>query len=392
MDIIRLLPDSIANQIAAGEVIQRPASAVKELMENAIDAGATSIKLIVKDAGKALIQVIDNGCGMSDTDARMSFERHATSKIKNIEDLFSIRTMGFRGEALASIAAIAQVELRSRMTGQETGTELIIEGSEVKSQEITQCTEGTSIAVKNLFYNVPARRNFLKSTPVEMRHIIDEFQRIALAHPQIHFTLHHNGMETFHLKAGNLRQRIVGLLGNNYNERVVPVEENTTVTNIAGFIGKPEFAKKTRGEQFFFVNNRFIKSNYLNHAVQSAYAELIAKESVYPSYFIFLELPPNKIDVNIHPTKTEIKFEDESALYAILRSTVKKSLGQHNIIPPLDFNQEMSIEINPVRPGTFIRPPQIDLIPGYNPFTEEEKQKSVKPYVKPTSTGRDIEY
>lgn len=338
-DIIQQLPDSIANQIAAGEVIQRPASAVKELMENAIDAGATSVKLIVKDAGKTLIQVIDNGCGMSETDARMSFERHATSKIKNIDDLFHIRTMGFRGEALASIAAVAQVELKSRITGKETGTEIIIEGSEVKSQEVVQCAEGTSIAVKNLFFNVPARRNFLKSNPVETRHIIDEFQRIALSYPHIHFTLHHNGLEIFHLKAGNLRQRIVGIMGNNYNERLVPVEENTTVTNIVGFIGKPEFAKKTRGEQFLFVNNRFIRSNYLNHAIVSAYDELLPRDS-FPLYVLFIDIDPSRIDINVHPTKQEIKFEDEKIIYAFVNAAAKRALGKYSVSPTLDFDSE----------------------------------------------------
>jgi len=338
-DIIQQLPDSIANQIAAGEVIQRPASAVKELMENAIDAGATSVKLIIKDAGKTLLQVIDNGCGMSETDARMSFERHATSKIKNIDDLFHIRTMGFRGEALASIAAVAQVELKSKMTGEELGTQLIIEGSEVKSQEPVQCAEGTSIAVKNLFYNVPARRNFLKSPPVEMRHIIDEFQRIALSYPHIHFTLHHNGMEIFHLKAGNLRQRIVSIFGSNYNERLVPIEENTNITNIIGFIGKPEFAKKTRGEQFLFVNNRFIRSNYLNHAIVNAYDELLPRDS-YPLYVLFIDIEPSRIDINVHPTKQEIKFEDEKIIYAFVNSATKRALGKYSVSPTLDFDSE----------------------------------------------------
>ncbi len=338
-DIIQQLPDSIANQIAAGEVIQRPASAVKELMENAIDAGATSIKLIVKDAGKTLLQVIDNGCGMSETDARMSFERHATSKIKNIDDLFHIRTMGFRGEALASIAAVAQVELKSKKTGEEVGTQIIIEGSEVKSQEPVQCAEGTSIAVKNLFYNVPARRNFLKSPPVEMRHILDEFQRIALSYPHIHFTLHHNGIEIFHLKAGNLRQRIVGIFGSNYNERLVPAEENTNITNIIGFIGKPEFAKKTRGEQFLFVNNRFIRSNYLNHAIVGAYDELLPRDS-YPLYVLFIDIDPARIDINVHPTKQEIKFEDEKIIYAFVNAAIKRALGKYSVSPTLDFDSE----------------------------------------------------
>ncbi len=391
-DIIKLLPDHVINQIAAGEVIQRPASAVKELLENAIDAGSTKIKLIVKDAGKTLIQVIDNGCGMSETDARLSFEKHATSKISTAEDIFAIHTKGFRGEALASIAAIASVELKTRKKDSDVGCLIDNEYGKMIRQEICQCEPGTSFTIKNLFFNIPARKNFLKSDTVELRHIIDELQRVALAHPEIEFSMYNQAQQVFHLPSGNLKQRIISLFGNNYGEKVAPISEETTLLKITGFIGKPEYAKKTRGEQFFFVNNRFIKNNYLGHAVQSAYAELIAKDSTYPSYFIFLELPPNKVDINIHPTKTEIKFEDESALYAILKATVKRSLGQHNIIAPLDFNQEMSIEINPVRPGTIMRPPQINLTKGYNPFTEEEKQKNVKPYVKPKSTGTDVEY
>ncbi len=391
-DVIKLLSDHVINQIAAGEVIQRPASAVKELLENAIDAGSTKIKLIIKDAGKTLIQVIDNGCGMSETDARLSFEKHATSKISTAEDIFTINTKGFRGEALASIAAIASVELKTRKRDSEFGCLIDNDYGKLIRQEACQCEPGTSFTVKNLFFNIPARKNFLKSDTVELRHIIDEFQRVALAHPEIEFSMYNQAQQVFHLPTGNLKQRINNLFGNNYGEKIASISEDTTILKISGFIGKPEYAKKTRGEQFFFVNNRFIKNNYLNHAVQSAYAELIAKDNVYPSYFIFLDLPPNKIDVNIHPTKTEIKFEDESALYAILKATVKKSLGQNNIIPPLDFNQEMSIQINPVKPGTFIRPPQLTLNKGYNPFAEEEKQKSTKPYVKPTSTGKDIEY
>ncbi len=285
-DIIQLLPDSVANQIAAGEVVQRPASAVKELVENAIDAGADKIQLILKDAGKSLIQVIDNGCGMSMTDARMSFERHATSKIRKAEDLFAIRTMGFRGEAMASIAAIAQVELKTRRHEDELGTCIHIEGSEVLSQEACSANTGTSISVKNLFYNTPARRNFLKSNPVEMRHIIDEFQRIALANPNVFFTLHHDGQEVYHSIASGLKQRIVYLFGSGYNQRLVPVEEDTSIIKLRGFVGKPEFARKTRGEQFFFVNNRFIRDAYLNHAVLNAFEELLPDES-YPLYVLF---------------------------------------------------------------------------------------------------------
>lgn len=340
-DIIHLLPDSIANQIAAGEVIQRPASAVKELLENSIDAGANNIKLIIKDVGRTLLQVIDNGCGMSETDARMSFERHATSKIKTIDDLFAIMTKGFRGEALASIAAVAQVELKTKKVEDELGNIIEIENSEVKKQEPCQCADGTSISVKNLFYNVPARRNFLKSNSVELRHIIDEFQRIALAHPKISFSLHHNGLELFHINSANLRQRIVSIFGNNYNEKLVPVEENTNVVNIYGFIGKPDSAKKTRGEQFFFVNNRFIKNMYLNHAVMSAYDELLPKGS-YPLYVLFIDIDPKRIDINVHPTKQEIKFDDEKLVYAFVHAAVKRGLGKYSITPTLDFEQEQS--------------------------------------------------
>ncbi len=373
-DIIQLLPDSVANQIAAGEVVQRPASAVKELIENAIDAGADKIQLIIKDAGKALIQVIDNGCGMSVTDARMCFERHATSKIRKADDLFAIRTMGFRGEAMASIAAIAQVELKTRRHEDELGTCIIIEGSEVISQEACSANPGTSICVKNLFYNTPARRNFLKSNPVEMRYIIDELQRVALAHPEIFFTLHHNGQEVYHLPATNLKQRIIHLLGSSYNERLVPVEEDTIVIKLRGFVGKPEFAKRTRGEQFFFVNNRFIKDAYLNHAVLMAFKELLP-EDTFPLYVLFIDIDPAKIDINVHPTKTEIKYQDEQTIYAIIRSAVKRSLGRYNITPSLDFDQENSIEhlVTP-KPFEEIVPPTISFNPNYNPFdTDNDK-------------------
>src|SRR6476659_490659 len=311
-DIIKLLPDSVANQIAAGEVVQRPASAVKELLENALDAGADKIQLIIKDAGKSLIQVTDNGCGMSATDARMCFERHATSKINKAEDLFAIRTMGFRGEAMASIAAIAQVELKTKRHEDELGTLIQIEASEVINQEACAGNSGTTISIKNLFYNIPARRNFLKSNPVEMRHIIDEFQRVALAHPEIFFTLHHDGQEVFHLPATQLKQRIVHLLGNNYNEKLVPLDEETSIIQVKGFIGKPAFAKKTRGDQFFFVNNRFIKDGYLNHAVMIAYDQLLP-DDCFPLYVLFIEIDPAKIDINVASTKTEIKYKDEKA-------------------------------------------------------------------------------
>ncbi|MBD1433133.1 DNA mismatch repair endonuclease MutL [Sphingobacterium sp. DN00404] len=375
-DIIQLLPDSVANQIAAGEVVQRPASAVKELIENAIDAGADKIKLIVKDAGKSLIQVIDNGCGMSITDARLCFERHATSKIRQAEDLFAIRTMGFRGEALASIAAIAQVELKSRRVEDELGTIIQIEGSKVISQQPEALPAGTSISVKNLFYNIPARRNFLKSNSVEMRHIIDEFQRIALAHPKIFFSLHSDGNELFHLPSETLKQRIVHLFGNNYNQRLVPVEEDTTIITVNGFIGKPEFAKKTRGEQFFFVNKRFVKDPYLHHALMNAYEDILPADT-YPLYVLFIEIDPSKIDINVHPTKTEIKYEDDKAMYAILRSTVKRSLGRYNITPTLDFNQETSFtNLITNKPLEEIQVPTISFNPNFNPFEDTKSSSS----------------
>lgn len=349
-DLIQLLPDAIANQIAAGEVIQRPASAVKEMMENAIDAGATEVKLVIKDAGTALIQVIDNGCGMSETDARMAFERHATSKIRSAQDLFAIRTMGFRGEALASIAAIAQVEIKTRRHSDELGTRLVIEGSEIKTQEPCQCPQGTTISIKNLFFNVPARRNFLKSNPVEMRHINDEFQRIAIANADIFFSLHHNGSEIFHLPGGKLRQRLIGVFGSHSNKKLVPVAEETEVLRLNGYVGKPEFAKKTRGEQYFFVNNRYIKSNYLNHAVVSAYEELLPT-GTYPLYVIFIDIDPKRIDINVHPTKQEIKFEDERLVYNYLRVSVRHALGQYNVMPSLDFEQDPTFsQPAPIRP------------------------------------------
>jgi len=356
-DKILLLPDNIANQIAAGEVIQRPASAVKELLENAVDAGATEIKLIINDAGKSLVQVIDNGGGMSETDARMSFERHATSKITTIEDLFHIKTMGFRGEALASIAAVAQVELKTKRLADETGTYIEIENSVVKKQEPIAVAEGTSIAMKNLFFNVPARRNFLKSNTAEMRHIVDEFTRVALAFPQIFFSLTANNQQIFHLEAGNLKQRILQLLGNTYNTKLVSVKEDTDYMNIYGFVGKPDTAKKTRGDQYFFVNNRFIKSAYLNHAVMNAYQEMVTKDS-FPMYVLFIDLDPTQVDVNVHPTKQEIKFEDEKIIYAFVQAAVKHALAQFSVTPTLDFELDASIQ-------------QLSSI--QQPFTEEKK-------------------
>lgn len=356
-DIIQLLPDNIANQIAAGEVIQRPASAVKELLENAVDAGANEIKLIVNDAGKALIQVIDNGKGMSETDARMSFERHATSKIKNIEDLFHIKTMGFRGEALASIAAVAQVELKSKKEDESIGTYIEIDNSVVKKQEPVAMERGTSIAMKNLFFNVPARRNFLKSNPSELRHIMDEFIRVSMSFPDVFFSLTSNGQEVFHLERATLKQRIVQILGNSYQSKLVTVEEQTDYMNIYGFVGKPETAKKTRGDQYFFVNNRFIKSAYLNHAVMGAFDSMIAKDS-FPMYSLFIDLDPAQLDINVHPTKQEIKFEDEKIVYAFVQSAVKHALAQFSISPTLDFELDPSIQ-------------QLDAVS--KPFTDEKK-------------------
>jgi DNA mismatch repair protein MutL len=359
-DKITLLPDNIANQIAAGEVIQRPASAVKELLENAVDAGATEIKLIINDAGKSLLQVIDNGSGMSETDARMSFERHATSKIKSIDDLFHIRTMGFRGEALASIAAVAQVELKTKRAEDETGTYIEVENSAVKKQEPVAVPAGTSIAMKNLFFNVPARRNFLKSNAAEMRHIVDEFTRVAMSFPEILFTLTANNQQLFHLEAGSLKQRIVQLLGNNYNAKLVTVKEDTDYMNIYGFVGKPETAKKTRGDQYFFVNNRFIKSPYLNHAVMNAYQEMIPSDS-FPMYVLFIDLDPAVVDVNVHPTKQEIKFEDEKIIYAFVQAAIKHALAQFSVTPTLDFDLDASIQ-------------QLSSI--QQPFTDERKSSA----------------
>lgn len=349
-DIIQLLPDAIANQIAAGEVVQRPASVVKEMLENAVDAGSTVVRLILKDAGRTLIQVIDNGCGMSPTDARMCFERHATSKIRSSEDLFAIRTMGFRGEALASIAAVAQVELRTRLHAEELGTRIVIEDSRVKTQEPCQTAGGTSIAVKNLFYNVPARRNFLKSDAVELRNIQDEFQRVAIANPDIQFVVHHNDAELYHLTPGNLRQRITGVFGTQSNKRLVPLSEETDAAKISGFIGKPEFAKKSRGEQLFFVNNRFIRSSYLNHAVMAAYEDLLSKEN-FPLYVIFIQIDPSRVDVNVHPTKQEVKFEDERLVYNYIRVAVRHALGKYGIMPSLDFEQEQIFSMPDGVPG-----------------------------------------
>lgn len=376
--LIRLLPDTVANQIAAGEVIQRPASAVKELMENSLDAGATFIQLIIKDAGKTLVQVTDNGSGMSGTDARMSFERHATSKISSADDLFAIRSMGFRGEALASIASVAQVEMKTRRKEEEAGTVIEIEGSKVVRQEPGACAEGTTIMVKNLFFNVPARRNFLKSNAAETKHIIEEFQRIALSRPDRSFAFHHDGFEVHRLHEGSLRQRIAGLYGSSYNERLVPVQEDTTILKLSGFVLKPEFARKTRGEQYFFVNNRFIKNPYLHHAVADAFDNLIPHGS-FPSYFLFIEIDPSKIDVNIHPTKTEIKFEDERSVYAIMRAAVKRALGKFSITPSIDFDQEPGIQIPVNKYAETPIAPVIRVNPGFNPFKTENPSSIDRP-------------
>ena len=390
-DIIQLLPDHVANQIAAGEVVQRPASVVKELLENAIDAGANTIKLIIKDAGKTLVQVIDNGKGMSHTDSRLSFERHATSKIRSAEDLFQLNTKGFRGEALASIAAIAHVELKTKQEHDDVGTCLVIEGSKVVSQDVVVTPTGTSISVKNLFFNIPARRNFLKSDAVELRHVIDEFHRVALAHPNISFALYNNGSEAFNLPISNYRQRIVNIFGNKTNEKLVPVKEDTEVLKISGFVGKPEFAKKTRGEQYFFVNDRFIKSAYLNHAIASAFEGLL-KNGTHASYFLNLTVNPQTIDINIHPTKTEIKFDDEHTLYALLRSAIKHSLGQFNIAPVIDFDRDPNLDTPYSHKNNDTHLPKVEVDRSFNPFQEEtvSKARAVAYKKEPTTSWESL--
>ncbi len=389
-DLIRLLPDSVANQIAAGEVIQRPASAVKELLENAIDAGATHIKLLVKDAGKTLIQVIDNGSGMSETDARMSFERHATSKIREANDLFSIRTLGFRGEALASIAAIAQVELKTRKADEEVGTSIVIEASKVKSQEPVACQQGTTFIVKNLFYNIPARRHFLKSDNVEFRHILEEFQRVALVHPTIEFSLFNNDKPVFQLSKGNLRQRIVHIFGNQINEKLLPVEAKTELVSVTGYIGKPETARKTRGEQYFFANGRFIRHPYLHHAVEQAFDELIP-DSAFPSYFLYIEVDPSTVDINIHPTKTEVNFQNGQVLYASIRASVKHALGMFSLSPTIDFDTEPTFDF--VAPkGYEPKEPTITLNPDYNPFRKPQNFLKANAGMTPNHTGWEKMY
>lgn len=366
-DLIQILPDNVANQIAAGEVVQRPASVVKELVENAIDAGGNFIKINLKDAGKTLIQVIDNGCGMSETDARLAFERHATSKIRKANDLFAIRTMGFRGEALASIAAIANVELKTKRTEDELGTHLLIDGSEVISQDVSACSDGSNFIVKNLFFNVPARRKFLKANSTELRNIITEFHRIALSHPEIAFQLLHNEAEVYNLPASNIRQRIINIFGKSMNQRLISISTGTSIVKLTGFIGKPKNAKKNTGEQFFFVNNRYMRHPYFYKAVIQAYDKILPPETI-PPYFIFFEVDPQIIDINIHPTKTEIKFEDERAIYQIIQASIREALGKFNIVPSIDFDEDTSLEIPVAGQEKEIEAPMIKVNPEFNPF------------------------
>lgn len=367
-DIINILPDSVANQIAAGEVVDRPASAVKELLENALDAGATHIQLIVKDAGRTLIQVIDDGCGMSDSDARICFERHATSKIRRADDLFDIKTMGFRGEALASIAAVAQVEMKSRQRDSELGTQIVIEGSDVKEQSPCSCPTGTSIAVKNLFFNIPARRSFLKKDSIEMSHIEEVFRRVALPNYKVAFSLHHNGRLLYDLKGGNFAQRIAGIFGKSFSERLYHIQESTEPVKIYGYVGKSEFVRRTRGEQYIFVNDRFIKHPSLSAAIERAYSELIP-ERTYPSYFVLLNVDPSRLDVNIHPTKTEVRFLDENIIFAILRAATKKALGQFQLATEIEFNPSTEIDFSPAPKDYIPEQPKVSYNPNYNPFS-----------------------
>ena len=387
-DIIQLLPDSVANQIAAGEVIQRPASVVKELVENALDAGATEITIHVKDAGKTLVQISDNGCGMSPTDVRMAFERHATSKISSANDLFCIRTMGFRGEALASIAAIADVEVRTKRTEDELGTFIHIIGSEVKTQEPTGCTNGTSFSIKNLFFNVPARRKFLKANTTELKHIIWEIQRIAIPNPGIRISFFHNNTPVYELPKTNYRKRIINLFGKNLNQNLVSVQEQTSIVKVSGFIGLPKYARKTFGEQFFFVNGRFMRHPYFHKAIMQAYEQLLPPES-YPSYFLFMETDPANIDINVHPTKTEIKFENEREIWQIIHAAIRESLGKHNVVPSIDFDQTGNIDIPvPQKAGDEVKFPDIQINPEYNPF-ESEKHNTPRSYAPPKSSFLD---
>lgn len=373
-DIIQLLPDSVSNQIAAGEVIQRPASVVKELTENSIDSGANIIKVYIKDAGKTLIQIIDNGCGMSYSDSRLCFERHATSKIRKAIDLFSISTMGFRGEALASIAAISQVQMKTKNKESDLGTRVIISGSTIEKQDAVSCPNGTTISVKNLFYNIPARRKFLKSNSTELRHVIIEFQRLVLANPGISFILAHNDTEIYNLPSTNIKQRIVNIFGKNYLKNLIPLDTRTSMVSVGGFIGKPESAKKKFGEQFFFVNNRFMKHPYFHKAVCLAYNNIIPAESI-PSYFILFEIDPGNIDINIHPAKTEVKFEDERSIWQIIQASIKETLGRYNIVPSLDFDREGVVDIPHGKPSVDFKPPSIEIDPNYNPFLGSNKSQ-----------------
>lgn len=380
-DVIKLLSDSVANQIAAGEVIQRPASVVKELLENSVDAGGKNIRVIIKDSGKTLIQVIDDGCGMSETDARLAFERHATSKITTAQDLFAITTKGFRGEALASVAAVAMVELKTRREDSDTGILIVISGSKVEAQEPCSCSAGSSFSVKNLFFNIPARRKFLKSDNTEIRHIVNEFQKVVLAHPDIRFSLHHNDSEIYNLMPGKLRQRIIGVFGKQINNELITLETETSLIIIRGFIGKPENARRTYGEQFFFVNNRFMKHPYFHKAIVEAYQNILPAEAI-PSYFIFMEADPASIDINIHPTKTEIKFEDERAIWQILMASVREALGRFNIVPSLDFDNEAFIEMPVISSsGSLPGQPEIQVNTQFNPFTADENQLTSPGYI-----------
>jgi len=386
-DLIKLLPDSVANQIAAGEVIQRPASVVKELVENAIDANATEITVNITDAGRTAIQIIDNGIGMSETDARLAFERHSTSKLKNIDDLFALNTMGFRGEALASIASVAQLELKTKREEDETGIQIRIAGSQFESQEPVSCSKGSNFSVKNLFFNVPARRKFLKSDGTEFNHIVEEFQRVALTHINISFKLYHNKTEVFNLPKSGLRQRIVNVFNKNLNLNLISIENNTEIVEIKGFIGKPEKALKTRGQQYFFVNNRFMKHPYFYHAVKEAYKNIIAPNT-HPSFFIYLKVKPEAIDINIHPTKTEIKFEEERFIYQLLNVTVKQTLGKFNFTPTIDFDANTDFEIPIATKNTEVNLPQVNYNPDYNPFksTSSNNKKAYQDFLDKPNT------
>ena len=387
--IIHVLSDVVANQIAAGEVIQRPASVVKELMENAVDADATHIQVLIKDAGKTSIQVIDNGTGMSETDAERCFERHATSKISRTEDLFSIHTCGFRGEALASIAAVSEITLKTRRQNSEVGIQIRLAGPKVESREVVHAPAGSSFQIRNLFFNIPARRKFLKSDQTEFRHIINEFNHVALTHPEISFSLMHNQSEIYQLPASNLRQRITGIFGKSLNQTLIPLETETTLINISGFIGLPEHARKTYGEQFFFVNNRYIRHPYFHKAVMQGYHQILAPDHI-PSYFIYFSLDPARVDVNIHPSKTEVKFEDERDIWQILLAAVKRAIGKNNLSPSLDFDTEGVIDIPVLSRNTEIRPPVIETDPSFNPFAGEnsyQRKKWATPYPDDRSEG-----